>query len=413
MSLWASVEHHYQIVIYITIINTFSVCYLIDNLKTNDLMENKFIPVNEPNILETDLEYSYDAIKSGFWSGTSGKYIKEFEEKFSKFTGTKYGVSCCNGTVALQLAVRALNIKKDDEVICASFTNIASILCVVYEGAKPVLVDSRKDTWCIDEEKIEEKITQNTKAIIPVHIYGHPCKMDKIMELAKKYNLKIIEDAAEAHGSEYNGKRAGSFGDINCFSFYSTKIIQTGEGGMCLTNDDKLAERLHSLKGLAYGDTNATRFIHKDLGYNFRMSNIIAAIGCSQMLKINETLEKRKEIANYYNEGLKGIPGLQLPVNMPWAKNVYWVYGIVIDEEKFGMGRDTLMDELNKKGIDTRPFFASMSLQDALLSRRLINNEKMPVSEWLGKNGLYLPSSTKLAKDQMDYIIKTIKELHV
>ncbi len=376
-------------------------------------MENKFIPVNEPNISESDIEYAYDAIKSGFWSGTSGKYIKEFEEKFSKFVGTKFGISCSNGTVALQLAVRALDIKKGDEVICSSFTNIASILCVVYEGAKPVLVDSRKDTWCMDEEKIEERITSKTKAIIPVHIYGHPCKMDKIMELASKHNLKVIEDAAEAHGAEFKGKRAGSFGEINCFSFYATKIIQTGEGGMCLTNDPKMAEKLQSLKGLAYGNTNATRFTHSDLGYNFRLSNISAAIGCAQMLKIDDIIEKRREMADHYNKGLKGIKGLQLPVEMPWAKNVYWVYGIVVDEKKFGMNRNKLMEELFKKGIDTRPFFASMSLQPALHKAGLFKDEKMPVAEWLGKNGLYLPSSSKLTKSQMDYIIKTIKELVV
>ncbi len=376
-------------------------------------MENRFIPVNEPNISKSDIDYAYDAIKSGFWSGTSGKYIKEFEGKFSKFIGTKFGVSCSNGTVALQLAVRALNIKKGDEVICPAFTNIASILCAVYEGAKPVLVDSRKDTWCMDEEKIEERITSKTKAIIPVHIYGHPCKMDRIMKLAERHDLKVIEDAAEAHGAEYKGKRAGSFGDINCFSFYSTKIIQTGEGGMCLTNDSRIAEKLQSLKGLAYGSTNTTRFMHRDLGYNFRLTNISAAIGCAQMLKINDAIRKRREMASYYNKGLKGVAGLQLPVEMPWAKNVYWVYGIVVDGKEFGMSRDTLMEKLLKKGIDTRPFFASMSLQPAFHRVGLFENERMPVSEWLGRNGLYLPSSSKLTKSQMDYIIRTIKELVV
>lgn len=374
-------------------------------------MKNDFIPVNEPNISESDIEYAYEAIKSGFWSGTSGKYIKEFEDKFSKFVGTRFGVSCSNGTVALQLAVRALDIKKGDEVICSAFTNIASILCVVYEGAKPVLVDSRKDTWCMDEEKIEEKITSRTKAIIPVHIYGHPCKMDRIMELADRHKLRVIEDAAEAHGAEYNGKRAGSFGDINCFSFYSTKIVQTGEGGMCLTNDAKLAEKLQSLKGLAYGTTNPTRFIHKDLGYNFRLPNISAAIGCAQMLKIDDIIRKRREMAAHYNKGLSGVAGLQLPVEMPWAKNVYWVYGVVVDEKEFGMSRDMLMERLLKKGIDTRPFFTSMSLQPAFHRVGLFKNDKMPVAEWLGRNGLYLPSSSKLTKSQMDHIVKTLKEL--
>ncbi len=376
-------------------------------------MENKFIPVNEPNISESDIEYAYDAIKSGFWSGTSGKYIKEFEDKFSKYIGTKFGVSCSNGTVALQLAVRALDIKKGDEVICSAFTNIASVLCVVYEGGTPILVDSRKDTWSMDEEKIEERITPRTKAIIPVHIYGHPCKMDKIMKLAGQHGLKVVEDAAEAHGAEYKGKRTGSFGDINCFSFYSTKIIQTGEGGMCLTDDAKTAEKLQSLKGLAYGSTNTTRFIHKDLGYNFRITNISAAIGCAQMLKIDMLVEKRREMADYYTRGLNGIAGLQLPVEMPWAKNVYWVYGIVVDEKKFGMSRDRLMEELFKKGIDTRPFFTSMSLQPAFHKVGLFKNDKMPVAEWLGKNGLYLPSSSKLTKSQMDYIIKTIRKMVV
>ncbi|NQU99168.1 MAG: DegT/DnrJ/EryC1/StrS aminotransferase family protein, partial [Parcubacteria group bacterium] len=242
------------------------------------------IQVSKPSLGREELNNVMEAIKSS-WISSKGKFITEFEENFAEYCGVKYGIATANGTVALHLALKALKISKGDEVIVPDLTFIATANVVTYCNAKPIFIDSNPDYWCIDPEKIEEKITTKTKAIIPVHLYGHPCDMDAITKIAKKYGLYVIEDAAEAHGAGYKGKKVGSFGDISCFSFYGNKIITTGEGGMCLTNNQKLAERMKILRD--HGMSPDKRYWYDVIGFNYRMTNIQAAIGVAQLKKID------------------------------------------------------------------------------------------------------------------------------
>ena len=366
------------------------------------------IPVCYPFIGEKELEYVTDCIKTN-WISSKGKYVEEFENNFAKYCDFKYGVATTNGTTALHLALACLGISKGDEVIIPSFTMIATAFAVVYCGAKPVLVDAKPDTWNIDVKKIEEKITDKTKAIMPVHIYGHPCDMDPIMELAKKYNLYIVEDAAEVHGAEYKGKKAGGMGEIGCFSFYANKIITCGEGGMIITKDKKIAERAKSLKNLSFPKGKRI-YKHQDVGYNYRMTNIQAAIGLAQLEKIDELIERRRKNAHLYNKLLKNIEGITLPVEKEWAKNVYWMYSILI-EDKFGINRDELMNKLEKKGIETRPFFVPIHQQPVFHKMGWYEEEKYPIAERLASRGINLPSSSGLKEKEIRYICDVIKSV--
>jgi perosamine synthetase len=365
------------------------------------------IPVCAPFLGEKELEYVVDCIKTN-WISSKGKYVEEFEEKFAKYCGCKYGISTTSGTSALHLALACLGIKKNDEVIIPSFTMIATGFAVVYCGATPVLVDAEPETWNMNVEKIEEKITAKTKAIIPVHIYGHPCDMDLIMKLAKKYNLWVIEDAAEAHGAEYKGKKVGSIGHVGCFSFYANKIITTGEGGMVVTNDEKIAERARLLRDLAH--SKERRFLHTDIGFNYRMTNIQASIGLAQFEKIDELVERRRSHAHLYNSLLKDVNGITLPPEKKWAKNVYWMYCILIQDE-FGMSRDELMEKLKEKGIETRTSFIPMHQQPAFLKMNLFQGENYPIAEELSQRGLYLPSGSGLTTDEIEYVCNAIKQV--
>ena len=370
---------------------------------------NKQIPVNDLKLSQYELDCALDALNTGFISGTTGKYLQLFENSFASFTGSKYSIACSSGTTALQLALRVLNLNRGDEVIVNTFTNIASVLAIIYNGAKPVLVDSRHDTWSMDEEKIEEKITDKTKVIMPVHIYGHPVKMDTVIKLAKKYKLKVVEDAAEAHGAKFENNVVGHFGDMGCFSFLAGKIITTGEGGAVVTNNRYLANRLKSLRGLAFGK-GENRYMHRELGFNFRMSNLSAAIGYGQMSRADELITFRRKLASWYNEELEGVKGLTLPIEKPWAKNVYWVYGIVVNED-FRLTRSELMRELAQRYIESRPFFVPMHKQRVFKSMGLFRNEKYPVSEYLGSHGMYLPSGSTLTREDIHRIGKSIREI--
>ena len=363
------------------------------------------IPVCEPTLAGNELKYVSDCIKTN-WISSHGTYLKKFEESFARFCNTKYAVSCSNGTTALHLALASLGIGKGDEVIIPTFTMIATANAVIYAGAKPVLVDSELETWNMDVSKIEEKIIKKTKAIMPVHTYGHPVDMDPILKLAKKHDLYVVEDAAEAHGAEYKGKMIGSLGDVGCFSFYANKIISTGEGGMITTDDKKIAEKAALLKNHAFGKP---RFLHRELGYNYRMTNIQAAIGLAQMEKADSLVEKRVHNANVYTKLLKDVPGIQTPPHAAWAKNVYWMYGILAE------GRATeLRQQLFKKGIDTRQFFIPMHKQPVYQKKddRFPSTKgSFPNAEYLEKNGLYLPSSSSLSPKQIRYIAGCIRDL--
>lgn len=364
------------------------------------------IPVNEPYIGEKEFEYVNDCLKSG-WISSSGKYITEFEEKWASYCGRKYGVAVCNGTVALEAAVKCLDLSPGDEVIMPSFTIISCALAVIENGCKPVLVDSDPDTWCMDVNQIEEKITSKTRAIMPVHIYGHPVDMDPLLSLAQKYNLFVIEDAAEAHGAEYKGKKCGSFGDMSCFSFYANKIITTGEGGMVLTDDEHLVNKLRSERNLAFRPEK--RFYHTEFGHNYRLTNLQAAVGVAQIERIEEHIEKKRWIANCYYENLKGIEKLNLPVEKKWARNVYWMYGIVL-KGSAGMNAKEMASILYEKGIETRPFFLGMHRQPILWNSLNIKSDDFKFTDYLGYYGLYLPSGLTISKESIDFISKKIVE---
>lgn len=363
------------------------------------------IPVCVPFIGEKELKYVIDCIKTN-WISSKGKYVEEFENKFAEYCGCKYGVSTTSGTTALHLALVSLGIGKGNEVIVPAFTMISPVFAVVYCGARPVLVDAEPNTWNIDISKVEEKITEKTKAIIPVHIYGHPCDMHPLLKIAEKHNLYVVEDAAEAHGAEYKGKKVGGIGDVGCFSFYANKIITTGEGGMIVTNNEEIAERAQSLKDLAF--SKERRFLHTDLGFNYRMTNVQAAIGLAQLERIDELVERRRNNAYLYNSLLKDIKGIRSPIEKEWAKNVYWMYSILI-EDRFGMNRDDLMKRLENKGIETRTFFIPMHRQPVFKETKVFKNENYPIAEELSRKGMYLSSSTGLMREQIEYICNTIK----
>jgi len=369
-------------------------------------MPNKIkIPIAEPCLGEEELNNVIETVKSG-WISSKGKFIEEFENDFAKYCGVKYGVTTSNGTAALHLALKSLGIGKGDKVIVPDLTFIATANVVKYCGAEPIFVDSHPDYWCIDPEKIEEKISKKTKVIIPVHLYGHPCDMDPILKIAQKHHLYIIEDCAEAPGAEYKGKKVGSFGGISCFSFYGNKIITTGEGGICLTDNKRLAERMRILRN--HGMSSKRRYWYNEIGFNYRMTNLQAAIGVAQIKKLDKFIKEKRQIANWYSEELKdlGRKGpIKLHPQMPWAKSVYWMYSILV-EDKVKISRDDLMKKLEERGIETRPFFYPMHLIPPYRAK-----ERLPVAEKLAKTGINVPSSVKLQKGEIGYISKIIKKL--
>ena len=362
------------------------------------------IPVNEPLFISNEKKYLARCIDSG-WISSEGPFVKEFEEKFSKYAGRKYGVAVSSGTAALEVAMGAVGLKPGDEVIMPAFTIISCALAVVNYGGVPIFVDSEPETWNININKIEEKITKKTKAIMVVHIYGHPCDMAVIFKIAKKHKLLIIEDAAEAHGAEYMGKKCGSFGDISCFSFYANKVVNTGEGGMVLMDSKSYFEKAKSLRNLAFGKEK--RFVHKELAKNYRMTNLQAAVGVAQLKNIEKLVNIKRENAKKYTRLLKDVRGLQLPVEKEWAKNVYWMYGIVLDKST-AFDAESFAEELAEKGIQTRPFFYPLNLQPVFQN---FKKTKCPVAEKIEKQGLYLPSGLGLKDWQIKRVVREIKKI--
>lgn len=375
------------------------------------MSNKKFIPVCEPLYLGNEEKYACDAIQSR-WISSTGEYIKKFEEQFSNYCRVKHGIVTTSGTTALHLALRSLGIRDRDEVVIPDFTMVAVLFAVLYSGAKPVFVDAESDTWNIDIRKIEEKITSRTKAIIAVHTYGHPVDMEPLLDLTRKYNLYLVEDAAEAHGAEYKGEKCGSMGHLSCFSFYANKIITTGEGGMVITSDCEIADKCRYYKNLCFPLHGKRDYIHDDLGYNYRMTNTQAALGVAQLENIDKFIERRRSNAKLYSKLLKDIPGIQTPVEREYAKNVYWMYGIVVHPEKFGKTRDELMQNLKEEGIDTRYFFKPMHNQEVLRKFSIEDEGNYPVTEWLSQNGFYLPSSSGLRHEDIEYVCQKIKGIH-
>jgi perosamine synthetase len=366
------------------------------------------IPVSEPLLDGNEKRYLMECIDTG-WISSEGPFVKQFEEQFAERVGRRHGVAVCNGTAALDVAIESLGIGPGDEVIMPAFTIISCIGQIIRAGAIPILVDSDPLTWNMNVAQIEERVTPRTKAIMVVHIYGLPVNMASVVEIACKYGLKIIEDAAQAHGQTYHGRPCGSFGDISTFSFYPNKNVTTGEGGMVVTSNDHLAEECRSLRNLCFRPEK--RFVHDRLGWNYRMTNLQAALGVAQLERLDEFLFRKIQIGKWYRERLSCLTRLQLPVEeTDYAVNCYWVFGIVLDDS-FPFEAVEAMKLLSQRGIGCRPFFCPMHMQPVLRERGLFKGESHPVSERLYMRGLYIPSGMALTEAQIDEVCRVMKEL--
>jgi perosamine synthetase len=370
----------------------------------------KIIPINEPLLSGNEAKYIQDCIETG-WISSAGKYIDRFESEWADYCARKYGIAVSNGTVALELAISVLSLPAGSEVILPSFTIVSCLEAVLRNNLIPVLVDCDPKTYCMDVEDISKKISKKTSAIMPVHIYGHPVNMGPVLKLAKDHNLKIIEDAAEAHGSEclVDGiwMRCGSFGDVSAFSFYANKNITCGEGGMVLTDDADLASLLRNRRSLCFGKTE--RFRHEDRGWNFRMTNMQAALGCAQLERIDYFIKRKLEMAAKYNDGLQDLP-LHIPYIEPWAKTTVWMYAVMLDDS---VPFDALefAQQLYDHGVETRPFFIGMHKQPVYRRMGYFIDDSFPVTEKISRRGLYLPSGQAITDEQIESVIKAVRRV--
>lgn len=367
-----------------------------------------FIPVNEPLLDGNEKRYLNECIDTG-WISSEGPFIKQFEEGMAAYVGRKHGIAVSNGTAALEAAVQALQIENGCEVILPTFTIISCAQAIVKAGLIPVVVDCEADTWNMDVSAIEAKITAKTKVIMVVHIYGITVDMNPVIALTKKYGLKFIEDAAQAHGQTYQGKQCGSFGDISIFSFYPNKHITCGEGGMIMTDDDALAERCRSIRNLCFLPTK--RFMHEEIGSNFRMTNMQAALGVAGLERLEEVVFKKREMGRYYQELLANTKGIQLPLEKTeYSENIYWVFGIVLEDEVH-LNAEQAMKLLAECKIGTRPFFYPIHKQPVLLRMGLFQNESCPNAERIAERGFYVPSGLKLTKEEAKLVVIQIKKM--
>lgn len=368
----------------------------------------KFIPVFDIKIGSREKKYVNQCLNKS-WVG-QGYYVKKFEKKISNFVNCKYGVSTTSGTTALHLACATIGLKKGDEVLVSSSTNMASVFAIVYCGATPIPIDISIENWQMNVAEIKNKINKKTKAIMVVHLFGHAVDMDPVLKIAKKYNLKIIEDCAESLGVRYKKHSVGSIGDIGAFSFYSNKTITSGEGGMITTKSKKFYERAKKLKNLAYGRNN--KFQHEDIGFNYRLPNISAAIGLGQLENIKSIFKQKKRIYKRYCQNLKDIPGLNIPSIEKWMTNyIMWVFNIYLDK-KFPLSRNELVKRLSENNIETRNAFVPANKQKTLVKKfKLFKRHKCPNADYIMNNGLYLPSGNTLSNKEIDYICDTIKKI--
>jgi len=374
------------------------------------MSKSNFIAVNVPKIFATEKKLVKNCLDTA-WISSSGKFVKIFEKKFSKFNERKFGIAVSSGTAALEICVKALNLKKGSEVIIPSFSIISTALCVIKCNLKPVLVNCDINTWNASSDEIIAKITKQTSAIIITHLYGLPVDLKKVIKIAKKKKIKIIEDAAEVIGLKYYNKMCGSFGDLSTFSFYANKHITTGEGGMILTNDKNLSDKCRSLKNLSFSDSYYDRFNHSDLGWNYRMTNIQAAIGCGQLKKINWIIKRKREIGNLYYKYFKNCKNIILQTNKTkYSNNIYWVFGIVL-KKGTKLKRNKIMKLLFQKNIETRPFFVPMHKQSILLKLGFFKNLKLENSELISNNGFYLPSGLGITNKEITKVSKVLLKI--
>ncbi len=367
-----------------------------------------FIPVNEPLLNGNEKKYLCECIDTG-WISSEGPFVKEFEDRMSALVGRKYGIAVSNGTAALEVAVKALGISIGDEVIMPTFTIISCAMAVTKVGAIPVLVDSDIRTWNMNVHEIEAKITDKTKAIMIVHLYGLPIEVDEIINLAQKYNLKVIEDAAEMHGQLYKNRPCGSFGDISTFSFYPNKHITTGEGGMVVTNDEELAERCRFLRNLCF--RKDIRYVHDEISDNYRFTNLQAAVGLAQMERIDEFIIRKRSMGKYYTEHLKDVEGLILPIpQTEYADNIYWVYGLVLDKSIKSTNLE-IQKKLSEEGVGVRTFFWCIHEQPVYMKMGLFKEEHYINAEYLARKGFYIPSGLALTEIQMEMVVEKVKKV--
>ena len=361
----------------------------------------KFIPVNTPLIDGSESDYLQKCIETG-WVSSEGPFVEEFEHKFAKLCNRKHAVAVSSGSAALEIAVHSLGIKKGDEVILPTFTIISCVAPLIRIGAIPVLIDADPLTWNMDVNQIEERISSKTKAIMAVHIYGLPVDMDPLLSLAKRHGLLVIEDAAEAHGLLYKDRICGSLGDVSTFSFYPNKLITTGEGGMVLTDDDRIAEKCRSLRNLCFQKDR--RFIHEELGWNFRMTNIQAALGLAQIERLDEFIKIKRIMGKRYTSLLKKLEHIQLPLKgTKYSENIYWIYGLVLDAD-IPDNADSIMKKLKNCGIGTRPFFWPIHLQPVIKKMGLFRTDSFPVAEQIAQKGFYIPSGLGLSNSEINRV---------
>ena len=365
----------------------------------------KIIPVFDFTLGVKEKEFVNDCLETSFIS--QGSYVKDFEKTFSKFVNCDFGITTTSGTTALHLACKTLEIKKEDQVLVSSSTNMASAFSVDYCGAVPVPIDIEKETWQMDVTKIEEKINKKTKAIMAVHLFGQSVDMDAVLKISKKYNLKIIEDCAEAHGVEYKGKKVGSIGDIGAFSFFANKTITCGEGGMVVTNSKELAEKARSLKNLSYGKVN--RFMHDDIGFNYRLPNISAALGLGQFFQKDKIFSEKKRIYDRYKKNLEKVKGVKIPLVREWVtRYIMWVFNVYLDKN-FPITRDQLVKMLREKNIETRNAFVPINKQKVLIKKYgLFKEEDCPNANYIMDNGFYLPSGNNIKNEEIDFVCNEI-----
>jgi perosamine synthetase len=360
------------------------------------------IRVGQPSIGELERRYVTDAITRGEL-GHFGSYVQRFEESFSEYCSSRFGVATSSGTAALHVALTSLRLGPGDEVILPTLAMIACINVITYTGARPVLVDADEETWTMDATQLRDAISDRTRAIMPVHLYGHPTDMNEIEALAREHNFYVVEDAAEAHGAEYRGRRVGSLGKIAAFSFYLNKVLTTGEGGMVITSDQEIAERARRLSDQAF---EPQRFVHRELGYNYRMTNLQAAVGCAQVERADELVTRKREIASLYRRLLAEVPGLTLPPEAPWARSVFWMVGLVVEDE-FGPTRDQLQRYLLSHGVETRTFFHPLHRQP--LYAEMFLGRRFPVAERLAERGFYVPSGASLTDEEVGYVATCVR----
>ncbi|MBM4112899.1 MAG: DegT/DnrJ/EryC1/StrS family aminotransferase [Phycisphaerae bacterium] len=363
------------------------------------------IPVFEPDVSNEDIQAVIAALRAGEISGTFGRHLADFEREFAAWVGRRFAVATTSGTTALHLAMAALELPPGSEVLVSASTNIASALALAHNRLVTVPVDSERRTWNLDLDLLPSLVAERTRAIMPVHLFGNPVDMERLMDFARERGLLVVEDCAESHGATVRGRLSGAFGDLACFSFYANKVITTGEGGMVVTDDPALDRKLRLLRNLGFTEP---RFRHEVLGFNFRMPGLQAALGLSQLRRIDSIVESKRRLADWYTRRLRSVAGLQLPHEPEGFRHVHWMYALVV-EPSFGISRDELAKRLKADGIETRTFFCPMNRQPCLGGEELMRFAPCPVAEELWERGIYLPSSTRLREADVETICERIR----